>query len=159
MFLFTVIKFFLITILLGLVLGLFFKKFLVSRLISLSEKNNWQSDDVVINAINSVIVFWFFLAFSSIAVGNSELPGPEDIYQKIKSEIGNVMVSSSAHHILNSYRKLNHSAKNKTMYFFPNRAAANIAKRRELVSRHKQKVVKTVVDQEGRAICALKWQV
>ena len=50
-----------ITILLGLVLGLFFKKFLVSRLISLSEKNNWQSDDVVINAINSVIVFWFFL--------------------------------------------------------------------------------------------------
>ena len=74
-----------ITILLGLVLGLFFKKFLVSRLISLSEKNNWQSDDVVINAINSVIVFWFFLAFSSIAVGNSELPGPEDIYQKIIS--------------------------------------------------------------------------
>ena len=60
-----------ITILLGLVLGLFFKKFLVSRLISLSEKNNWQSDDVVINAINSVIVFWFFLAFSSIAVGLS----------------------------------------------------------------------------------------
>ena len=45
-----------ITILLGLVLGLFFKKFLVSRLISLSEKNNWQSDDVVINAINSVKV-------------------------------------------------------------------------------------------------------
>ena len=76
-----------ITILLGLVLGLFFKKFLVSRLISLSEKNNWQSDDVVINAINSVIVFWFFLAFSSIAVGNSELPGPEDIYQKIIESI------------------------------------------------------------------------
>ena len=44
-----------ITILLGLVLGLFFKKFLVSRLISLSEKNNWQSDDVVIYEINSIL--------------------------------------------------------------------------------------------------------
>ena len=46
-----------ITILLGLVLGLFFKKFLISRLISLSEKNNWQSDDVVINAINSCLLY------------------------------------------------------------------------------------------------------
>ena len=44
-----------ITILLGVVLGLFFKKFLVSRLISLSEKNNWQSDDVVIYEINSIL--------------------------------------------------------------------------------------------------------
>ena len=75
----------LITISLGILLGLFFKRFLVSRLKSLSEKNNWQSDDVVINAIDSVIVFWFFLASSSIAVGNSDLPGPEDIFQKIIS--------------------------------------------------------------------------
>ena len=74
-----------VTIFLGIVLGLFFKKFLVSRLKSLSEKNNWKSDDVVINAIDSVIVFWFFLAFSSMAIGNSNLPGPEDIYQKIIS--------------------------------------------------------------------------
>ena len=74
-----------VTIFLGIVLGLFFKKFLVSRLKSLSEKNNWQSDDVVINAIDSVIVFWFFLAFSSMAIGNADLPGPEDIYQKIIS--------------------------------------------------------------------------
>ncbi|MBL6719713.1 MAG: mechanosensitive ion channel family protein [Candidatus Marinimicrobia bacterium] len=74
-----------ITIFLGIVLGLFFKKFLVSRLKSLSEKNNWQSDDVVIDAIDSVIVFWFFLAFSSMAIGNADLPGPEDIYQKIIS--------------------------------------------------------------------------
>ena len=75
----------LVTISLGILLGLFFKRFLVSRLKSLSEKNNWQSDDVVINAVDSVIVFWFFLAFSSIAVGNSDLPGPEDIFQKIIS--------------------------------------------------------------------------
>ena len=89
-----------ITILLGLVLGLFFKKFLVSRLISLSEKNNWQSDDVVINAINSVIVFWFFLAFSSIAVGNSELPGPEDIYQKIISAFLIISISLTASRVV-----------------------------------------------------------
>jgi len=70
------------TIALGLVLGSIFKKFLVSRLKSLSLKNDWESDDVIINAIDSVIVFWFFLAFSTIAIGNANLPGPEDLYQK-----------------------------------------------------------------------------
>ncbi|GIR19083.1 MAG: hypothetical protein CM15mP33_06050 [Candidatus Neomarinimicrobiota bacterium] len=85
-----------VTIFLGIVLGLFFKKFLVSRLKSLSEKNNWQSDDVVINAIDSVIVFWFFLAFSSIAIGNTDLPGPEDIYQKIISAFLIISISLTA---------------------------------------------------------------
>ena len=56
------------TIALGLVLGSIFKKFLVSRLKSLSLKNDWESDDVIINAIDSVIVFWFFLAFSTVAI-------------------------------------------------------------------------------------------
>lgn len=73
------------TIAFGVVLGLIFKKFLVSKLKSLSLKNDWESDDVIINAIDSIIVFWFFLAFSSIAIGNASLPGPEDLYQKIIS--------------------------------------------------------------------------
>ena len=88
------------TILLGIVLGLFFKKFLVPRLKSLTEKNNWQSDDVVINAIDSVIVFWFFLAFSSMAIGNTDLPGPEDIYQKIISAFLIISISFTASKVL-----------------------------------------------------------
>ncbi len=89
-----------VTIFLGIVLGLFFKKFLVSRLKSLSEKNNWQSDDVVINAIDSVIVFWFFLAFSSIAIGNTDLPGPEDIFQKIISAFLIISISFTASRVV-----------------------------------------------------------
>ena len=88
------------TIALGLVLGSIFKKFLVSRLKSLSLKNDWESDDVIINAIDSVIVFWFFLAFSTIAIGNANLPGPEDLYQKIISAFLIISISFTSSKIM-----------------------------------------------------------
>ena len=88
------------TIALGLVLGSIFKKFLVSRLKSLSMKNDWESDDVIINAIDSVIVFWFFLAFSTIAIGNANLPGPEDLYQKIISAFLIISISFTSSKIV-----------------------------------------------------------
>ena len=88
------------TITLGIALGSIFKKFLVSRLKSLSLKNDWESDDVIINAIDSVIVFWFFLAFSTIAIGNASLPGPEDLYQKIISAFLIISISFTASKIV-----------------------------------------------------------
>jgi len=88
------------TIALGLVLGSIFKKFLVSRLKSLSLKNDWESDDVIINAIDSVIVFWFFLAFSTIAIGNANLPGPADLYQKIISAFLIISISFTSSKIV-----------------------------------------------------------
>jgi small-conductance mechanosensitive channel len=88
------------TIALGLALGSIFKKFLVSRLKSLSLKNDWESDDVIINAIDSVIVFWFFLAFSTIAIGNANLPGPEDLYQKIISAFLIISISFTSSKIV-----------------------------------------------------------
>jgi small-conductance mechanosensitive channel len=88
------------TIALGLLLGSIFKKFLVSRLKSLSLKNDWESDDVIINAIDSVIVFWFFLAFSTIAIGNANLPGPEDLYQKIISAFLIISISFTSSKIV-----------------------------------------------------------
>ena len=88
------------TIALGLVLGSIFKKFLVSRLKSLSLKNDWESDDVIINAIDSVIVFWFFLAFSTIAIGNANIPGPEDLYQKIISAFLIISISFTSSKIV-----------------------------------------------------------
>ena len=88
------------TIALGLVLGSIFKKFLVSRLKSLSLKNDWESDDVIINAIDSVIVFWFFLAFSTVAIGNANLPGPEDLYQKIISAFLIISISFTSSKIV-----------------------------------------------------------
>ncbi len=66
-----------VTIFLGIVLGLFFKKFLVSRLKSLSEKNNWQSDDVVINAIDgltNVAIFSIGILFILQSFGISITP-------------------------------------------------------------------------------------
>ena len=88
------------TIALGLVLGSIFKKFLVSRLKSLSLKNDWESDDVIINAIDSVILFWFFLAFSTVAIGNANLPGPEDLYQKIISAFLIISISFTSSKIV-----------------------------------------------------------
>ena len=88
------------TIAMGLVLGSIFKKFLVSRLKSLSLKNDWESDDVIINAIDSVIVFWFFLAFSTVAIGNANLPGPEDLYQKIISAFLIISISFTSSKIV-----------------------------------------------------------
>jgi small-conductance mechanosensitive channel len=90
----------LVTILLGIVLGLFFKKFLVSKLKSISQNNNWQSDDVIVNALDKVIVFWFFLAFSSMAIGSADLPGPEDIYQKIISAFLIISISFTASRVI-----------------------------------------------------------
>ena len=90
----------LVTIILGIALGLLFKKFLVSKLKSLSENNKWQSDDVIVNALDKVIVFWFFLAFSSMAIGNTDLPGPEDIYQKIISAFLIISISLTASRVI-----------------------------------------------------------
>ena len=90
----------LVTILLGIVLGLLFKKFLVSKLKSISQNNNWQSDDVIVNALDKVIVFWFFLAFSSMAIGSADLPGPEDIYQKIISAFLIISISLTASRVI-----------------------------------------------------------
>ena len=54
------------TIALGLVLGKIFKKFLVSKLKSLSMQNDWESDDVIINAIDSVSYAISLAIFSSL---------------------------------------------------------------------------------------------
>ncbi|HJO21355.1 MAG TPA: mechanosensitive ion channel family protein [Candidatus Marinimicrobia bacterium] len=89
-----------ITIALGILLGIIFKRFLISRLKSLSRKNEWKSDDVIIDAIDSVIVLWFFLAFTSMAIGNADIPGPEQLIQKIISAFLIISISFTASKIV-----------------------------------------------------------
>ena len=65
----------LIIVVVGTFLGVLFKRYLFSKLKNLSDSSSWKGDDVVINAINSVIVFWFFhgslsLAFNDINFGD-----------------------------------------------------------------------------------------
>ena len=64
----------------GTLLGIIFKRYLFSNLKKLSDNSAWKGDDVVINAINSVIVFWFFLASLSIAFNNTDLGDPYNEY-------------------------------------------------------------------------------
>ena len=64
----------------GTILGVIFKRFLFSKIKILSDKSSWKGDDVVINAVNSIIVFWFFLASLSIAIGDADLPEPVGLY-------------------------------------------------------------------------------
>ena len=69
-----------LTVVIGVCIGFFFKTYLFSRLKTFSDKTSFKGDDVVINAFNSMIVFWFFLASLSIALNNVELGDPYNVY-------------------------------------------------------------------------------
>lgn len=51
----------------GVLAGWIFKKFIHSRLKKITEKTDWRGDDVVFEAIESHIVIWFFLISLKIA--------------------------------------------------------------------------------------------
>ncbi|HJM96138.1 MAG TPA: hypothetical protein QF698_08690, partial [Candidatus Marinimicrobia bacterium] len=52
----------------GIFLGWIFKRFIHTRLVKAAEKSKWEGDDVILKALASQIIFWFFLAALSIAV-------------------------------------------------------------------------------------------
>jgi len=56
-----------IIIIIGVVAGWIFKKFIHNRLKKMTEKTDWRGDDVVFEAIESHIVLWFFLISLKIA--------------------------------------------------------------------------------------------
>ena len=51
-----------------------------SRIKKFSDGTSWKGDDVVINAFDAMVIFWFFLASLSIALSNVELADPYNIY-------------------------------------------------------------------------------
>jgi hypothetical protein len=69
-----------LTVVIGVCIGFLFKTYLFSRLKNFSDKTSFKGDDVVVNAFNSMIVFWFFLASLSIALKNVELGDPYNVY-------------------------------------------------------------------------------
>ena len=54
------------------IFGIFFKNVIHKRLKKVVEYSKWQGDDIIIAAIESNIVFWFFLLGLSIA--HKDLP-------------------------------------------------------------------------------------
>ena len=64
----------------GILLGWIFKRFIHTRLVKAAEKSKWEGDDVVLKALASQIVFWFFLAALSIAVRDIKFADPIGTY-------------------------------------------------------------------------------
>ncbi|MDP6339565.1 MAG: mechanosensitive ion channel family protein [Candidatus Marinimicrobia bacterium] len=73
------------TVLVGILLGWLFKRFIHSRLKKVTEKTKWKGDDVVFEAIESHIVLWFFLA--SLNIASSSIPFISDEYIGYLSKI------------------------------------------------------------------------
>ena len=73
------------TILVGIILGWLFKRFIHHRLKKITEKTDWKGDDVIFDAIESHIVLWFFLA--SLNIASSDIPLLSDVYLGYLSKI------------------------------------------------------------------------
>ena len=69
-----------LTIVGGVFIGFIFKTYFFSRIKKFSDGTSWKGDDVVINAFDAMVIFWFFLASLSIALSNVELADPYNVY-------------------------------------------------------------------------------
>jgi len=61
-----------IIIVIGIVLGFIFKRFVHSRLKKAAARSSWAGDDAVLEAVEPHIVIWFFLGALSIATSSIE---------------------------------------------------------------------------------------
>ena len=63
----------LIVIVAGVVIGFFFKQFVHAWLVKTAKKSKWEGDDIILNAVEPQIVFWFFIAAISFATNDINL--------------------------------------------------------------------------------------
>ena len=64
----------------GIVLGMIFKQVVHTRLKKAALKSEWEGDDVILNAVESQIILWFFWAALSLALRNVEIVEPFGLY-------------------------------------------------------------------------------
>jgi len=64
----------------GIVLGMIFKQVVHSRLKKAALKSEWEGDDIILDAVESQIVLWFFLAALSQALRGVEIAEPIGLY-------------------------------------------------------------------------------
>ena len=69
-----------ITVAIGIFAGWIFKSFIHSRIEKITAKTSWKGDDIVFNAIQKYIVYWFFLGAFYIAAGDLEVGAPYNDY-------------------------------------------------------------------------------
>ena len=63
-------------LLFGIIAGWIFKRYVHKRLVSLVEKTQWRGDDVILKALESQIILWFFLVAFFIASTRIQISGP-----------------------------------------------------------------------------------
>ena len=64
----------------GIVLGMVFKQVVHSRLKKAASTSEWEGDDIILDAVESQIVLWFFLAALSQALRGVEIAEPIGLY-------------------------------------------------------------------------------
>ena len=64
----------------GIVLGMVFKQVVHSRLKKAASKSDWEGDDVILDALESQIILWFFWGGLSLALRGMEIAEPFGLY-------------------------------------------------------------------------------
>ena len=70
----------LLIILIGIIAGIIFKKYIHSALKRFAKKSSWEGDDIVLRSIESYIVIWFFLAAFSLVVRDFPISDNYSLY-------------------------------------------------------------------------------
>ena len=64
----------------GIVLGMIFKQVVHTRLKKAALTSEWEGDDIILHAVESQIVLWFFWAALSLALRDVEIAEPFGLY-------------------------------------------------------------------------------
>ena len=67
-------------IILGIIIGWVFKRFIHSLLVTAAKKSKWEGDDVILKALEPQIIFWFFLASFSFSLKYFPVADPVGSY-------------------------------------------------------------------------------
>jgi len=92
----------LIIVVIGVVVGFLFKQVVHSWLVKTAKKSKWEGDDVILNAIESQIIFWFFIVSLSLATNEINLENglgflTKDLLSKISKFFIVLLIASITH--------------------------------------------------------------
>ena len=79
----------------GIVLGMIFKQVVHTRLKKAALTSEWEGDDIILNAVESQIVIWFFWAALSLALRDVEIAEPFGLY--VSNSLIIILMASITH--------------------------------------------------------------
>ncbi|MBT3216033.1 MAG: mechanosensitive ion channel family protein [Candidatus Marinimicrobia bacterium] len=82
-----------VTIVIGIMAGWIFKRFIHSRIEKITTKTSWKGDDLVFESIQSYILFWFFLGAVYMAVNGLDVSGDYASYSKYVGYIAKIALA------------------------------------------------------------------